>query len=238
MWHELDTLDAVFSRVSPLHDVALGVSVVHTEELTPLRPGVVVRSVLGRLLAPRELQHRCRPHTNRRPQAVDRRVAPTNHNHVLVLRVDVVAVLHVRVKEGLLAHVEEVHRLVDALELPAVDLELPRRSGACGEEDGVELLAELLESLVLADLDAGVEGDALCLKQVHATLDDFGLVELHVGYAVHEEPTDAVGPLEDGDGVARTVELLGRRQTSWAAPDDRHLLVSPHLGRPRFDPSL
>ncbi len=79
--------------------------------------------------------------------------------------------------------------------------------------------------------------DAFVAEQLDAAIDD-ALVELHVGDAVHQQAADAVGPLVDGDRVARLVELRGGGEAGGAAADDgdrlagavgRHAAARPSL---------
>ena len=71
-----------------------------------------------------------------------------------------------------------------------------------GEDDGVERGREIGRVEVRPDLDARLEGDPLGAQEVDPSLDEL-LGELHRRDPVHEQPADAVGPLEDGDEVAR-----------------------------------
>ena len=84
------------------------------------------------------------------------------------------------------------------------------------------------EILLLADVGAGDELDALGRQQIDAPLHD-ALVELHVRDAVHQQAADAVGPLVDGDRVADLVELRGGGQPGRPAADDRHPLAGALL---------
>src|SRR5205807_2463099 len=75
----------------------------------------------------------------------------------------------------------------------------------------------------------GDERHALGSHEVDAAL--YGaFVELHVGNAVHEQPANAVGTLEDGDRVTGPVELSGTGQARGAGADDGHFLARA-LGR-------
>ena len=80
------------------------------------------------------------------------------------------------------------------------------RSRACGraaaQDDRVEIAAKVFDLHVLADVGVGLEGDPFVFHQLDAAIDD-PLFELEVGDAVHQQAADAVGPLEDGDEMAR-----------------------------------
>jgi hypothetical protein len=64
---------------------------------------------------------------------------------------------------------------------------------------------------VLTHLGIRHELDALLGHEIDTTLNDF-LVELHVGDAVHQQPADSIGPLEDSHPIARLVKLIRARQ--------------------------
>ena len=55
------------------------------------------------------------------------------------------------------------------------------------------------------------------------------LLHLEVGDAVAEQAADAVGALEDGDGVPGAGELLRGGQAGGPGADDRHRLAGLHL---------
>jgi len=63
-------------------------------------------------------------------------------------------------------------------------------------------------------------------------------VQLHVGDAIHEEAAWAVGALEDGDGVAGLVELLGGGEAGGAGADDGDFFAGAHLGLLGKHPTL
>src|SRR5262249_40048369 len=124
---------------------------------------------------------------------------------------DVFAVREVAVEQALAALEQELHGQVHAAQAPALDRQLARLGGAAAEDDGVELGAQLLRRVRLADPGPGHAVDALLRHQLHATLHD-RLLQLQGRDAVHEQPADAVVALEHGDGVPGTVELRGARQ--------------------------
>ena len=143
----------------------------------------------------------------------------------------------VAVEQALGVGVQELHREVDALEIAALDGQSRaawwrRRTGRWRRTP-----AQLLGRIILADLAAGDEGDALGRHQIDAPLDE-ALVELHVGDAVHEQAADAVGALEDGDPVAGPVELGGGSQPGGAGADDGDLLAGAHGRRLGDDPAF
>src|SRR5262249_22045219 len=108
---------------------------------------------------------------------------------------------------------------------------------AATEHDGVEVLAQFRSGQILAHLAARHKLDALLYHEVDASLNR-ALVQLHVRDAVHKQPADTVGPLEDGDPMAGTVELLRCRQARRTGADDRHLLAGALGRRLGHDPAF
>ena len=114
---------------------------------------------------------------------------------------------------------QEIHGEMDAIELAARDRQVARLFGAAGEGDGVVLGRQFLDGDVLADMDAGVERDALGLHLLDAPVDD-GLVELEVGDAVAHQAADLGGLFIKVHIVAGAGELLGAGHAGRARADD------------------
>ncbi|GKT57393.1 conserved hypothetical protein [Colletotrichum tofieldiae] len=229
--------DAVLAGVLAHVLLDLGVAVVHAVDAGPLGPRVVAGTLRRGLGQKLEVDDRLGAVAHRGTDAVVTGVTTADDDDVLALGGDVGAVLKLGVEEGLGVLVQELHGVVDALELAALDGEVTGDGGAGGDDDGVVLGLEVHELDVLADGNAALEVDALGGHEVGTALDD-ALVELHVGDTVHEQTTGAVGTLIDGDGVPSAVELVGSGQTSGAGTDDGHLLAGADLGRGRDHPSL
>src|SRR5262245_52223225 len=66
---------------------------------------------------------------------------------------------------------EVVHREVHALEFAAGNREIARLAGAAGEQDRVELAAEIQHRDVVANVDARPEHDPFCRHQVEAPVE-------------------------------------------------------------------
>src|SRR5262249_50232104 len=83
--------------------------------------------------------------------------------------------------------------------------------------------------------------NAFLSHEIDAPLDD-GLVELHVGNPVHQQPTDAVGTLVYGYPVTGTVQLRCTGKPRRTRTNHSHLLASTLLRRicayPAFGKSL
>ncbi len=145
------------------------------------------------------------------PQAVGAGVAAADDDHALALCRDEVLVRDVVAGAPLVLERQELHREVDALQVAPGDVEVAGPGGAAAEADGVELVREIGGADVDADVDAGAEGDPLGLHLLEPAVEE-ALLHLEVGDAVAEQAADAVGPLEDGDGVAGARQLLGAGQ--------------------------
>jgi hypothetical protein len=114
---------------------------------------------------------------------------------------------------------EELHRVMDALELAAGDLEIARVLGAAGEKDGVEIAPQVGDGDVHADVGVDLELHSFGAHLLEAAVDEV-LLHLEVRDAVAEEAADAVALLEDGDGVAGAGELLGSGEPGGSGADD------------------
>ncbi len=102
--------------------------------------------------------------------------------------------------------------------------QVARRGGTAGEDDRVELLAQLVGRDVDTDVDAGAEDGAFGLHLREAAV-DVPLLHLELGNAVAQQAADAVGPLEHRDRVPGARELLRCSQTRRTRPDDGDLLA-------------
>ena len=73
---------------------------------------------------------------------------------------------------------------------------------------------------------------------VEPALED-ALLELELGNAVAQQAADAIGSLEDGDLVARTVQLIGCGEARRPGSDHRDALArAPPRRRVRRDPAF
>ncbi len=181
-----------------------------------------VGPLLGRARHDLELVHAGRALTVRGAQAVRAGVAAADDDDPLVLGGDgrlAVGVEHRVAVGGLVGPRQVLHRLVDAVELPARDGQVAPVGRAAGQHDRVELLAQFLGGDVDADVDAGLELGALGRHLLQAAV-DVALLHLEFGDAVAQQPADAVGPLEHRDVMAGPGQLLGGGQTGRTGSDD------------------
>ena len=169
--------------------------------------------------------------------AIGAGVAAADDDDVAILGGDEAAVA-VLIEDRLRVRGEEVHGEMDAFERTALDGKVAGLGGAGAEDDGVEVVHQFLRRNVLADLGVANKNDAFVLHLLDAAKHDFLLVEFHVRDAVHEEPTGAVGALEDGDVMAGAVELGGGAKTGWTRADDGDALVGAAGGSDGGDPAF
>ena len=230
------------ARILVVGEHGLLVAVVELEDLGPRGPRIVGGARLRRLGQNLEGDDVASALAQRRADAVVARVAAAHHEHALVLGqllqlFDVLALGLLRLLLLLLPALQEAHGEVDAVELSAGYVEVARPRGARRDQYGVVLDEQALRVDVLADLDVGAELDALLGHEVDASLHDV-LGQLHGRYAVAEEAADGVVPLEHGDQVADTVELMSGRQTGRARADDGHATTCALLGYLGLHPAL
>src|SRR5215475_1094481 len=87
--------------------------------------------------------------------------------------------------------------------------------------------------------DGGIrdKSDALLSHEIDAPPDD-SLIELHVGNAVHEQTTNAIGALVHGHPVPSTVQLRRASEPRGAGTNHSYLFSGTFFRRLRFDPAL
>src|SRR5262249_20289773 len=126
---------------------------------------------------------------------------------------------------------------VNALELAARDIEVPRLAGSAAEGDGVEIFAKLFDRDVLTDMGVGLEDHALGLHLLEATIETV-LFHLEVGDAIAQEAADAVAALVNRDLMTGAAQLLGAGQARGTRAHHRNLLAGQLLRRLRHDPAF
>jgi hypothetical protein len=235
--NELLGHDAVLTRVLAHVSLDLSVTVVDTVDARPLRPGVVAGTLRRRLREQLEVDDVLGTVTNGSTNAVVTSVTTTNDDDVLALGGDVCLVGKLGVEQRLRVLVQELHGEVDTLEVAVGDRKIARHGGTRRDDHGVVVFLERLQGdVALADEAAGDVLDTLGGHEVDTTLNDV-LVELHVGDTVHEETTNTVGTLVDGDLVAGLVQLIGSGETCGTRTDDGDGLARTPLRRSRNHPA-
>ena len=94
-------------------------TVIRLADLGPLGPRVVVGSRIGCLGHHLNLSHGFRPVADRRAHAVVAGIAAADDDQVFILRVHILFIRKIRVKQTLCVGCQEIHRKVDALGVPA-----------------------------------------------------------------------------------------------------------------------
>jgi hypothetical protein len=135
---------------------------------------------------------------------------------------------------------EELHRVVDAVELAAEDRQVAGGLGAAGHHQHVVVVQQPLDGNRHADLEVGAEDHAFSLHLRDAPVDQV-LFHFEVGDAVAEQAANPVGLLEYGGLVAGAGQLLRAGETRRTRSHHRHPLAGAarrDLGRdPAFVPS-
>ena len=216
---------------------ALGLAVVHLQHPGPLGPRIVRRTLL------RGLGHHLQRHQvgaalpQGRALTVVAGVAAADDEDILTCGADGLAVGKAAVQQALGHAGEVVHREMDALGIPAGDVQVPGLLCAAAEDDGVVALEQFGGIHGPAHIHVGAELHAFGLHDLDAALDD-GFVQLHVGNSVHQQAAHTVGTLEHSHRVAALVQVLGHRQARGAAADDGHALAGAGRGRGGVEPAL
>ena len=95
-----------------------------------------------------------------------------------------------------------------ALGVPAGHVQVAGLFCAAAQHYGIKICQQLLGGHGTAHIHAGAEHNTFGLHQLDPALDDC-LVQLHVGDAVHQKASHAVGAFKHRDGVAALVQVLG-----------------------------
>ena len=86
---------------------------------------------------------------------------------------------------------QEFHGVVDSLQLAARNLKIAGMFGAAGQDDRVEVAAQIFNGNIPADLSVGYELHALGGHLLEAAVDDVFL-QLELGNTVAKQAADAV----------------------------------------------
>ena len=132
---------------------------------------------------------------------------------------------------------QELHRLVDAVELAARHRQVTPRRRPARQHDGVGGRQQDVDVDAVADGGVGAEHRALGRHLVEAAV-EVALLHLELGDAVAQQPADAVGALEHDDGVPGARELLGGGQAGRPGPDHGDALAGAHRRHLRRHPAL
>ena len=173
----------------------------------------------------------------RRAQAIGAGVAAADDDHMLVLRSDRAATDDPILFATAVLRGQVLHREVDALELAAGHGQIARGRGPAGQHDRVEIATELIDRHLDADVRPGPERHPFLAHQREPAIED-AFLELELGNAVAQQPADAIGAFEDGDSMARTVQLICSGEACRTGADDGDLSAGAAGGRPDRDPAF
>jgi hypothetical protein len=172
-----------------------------------------------------------------RPHAIRAGVTTTDHDDALSSRPDTQAVIDDITRHATVLLREEVHCQVDATKLAAGHAQIAGSLRSTRKEHRVELGAKGIGRNVDARLHTGLEHHALVGELPNAFC-QHGLVHLEVRDPVSQKTTHAIGLLEHYHAVARTPQLLCRREPRGPRADDCHTIPRLVVRRARRDPSF
>mmetsp|Transcript_10690 Transcript_10690/g.29648 ORF Transcript_10690/g.29648 Transcript_10690/m.29648 type:complete len:362 (+) Transcript_10690:280-1365(+) len=230
--------DVIDARILTILFGCLGVAIVNLEYTRIVWPRVARGPRLARLAQKLQVNDAFRPVADGSADAIGPRVPAADDNYPLSFRRDEVAVRMVRVQQTLGIGRQELHGEVDAVQSPAVDGEVPRLGGACGQNNGIRFGFEGLDVDHFTDGGVRHKLDSLSGHQVNPPLDDLILAGLHVGHSIHHQPANAIGALEDCHGMSHFIELIGCGHARGPTADDGNAPSRPHRRRVGRDPAL
>lgn len=125
---------------------------------------------------------------------------------------------------------------MDALQVAIGDREVPRNRSTGSNDYCIVLRLELRNLQVFANMDTSHEFDTLGSHEIGPTLND-RFIQLHVRDTVHQQTTDTVCALIDGDQMSSLVELIGSSQPSRPRTNDGYPLSRTDRGWSRDHPT-
>src|ERR1035438_3176427 len=203
----------------------------------PERPRGGRRAIVGRFGQQLELGDTGRALAMTRPQAIGAGVAAADDDHALAGGQDGLGFRHRVAFVAAVLLRQKLHGEVNAPQVAAGHVEVARMFGAAGEQDGIELLAQILHWDIAAHLGAGLELDAFAAHLLQAPVDEV-LFHFEIGDAVAQQAADAVALFKHGDGVAGARQLLRGGQAGRARANHGHALAGLDGGRLRPDEAL
>ena len=111
-----------------------------------------------------------------------------------------------------------------SLQLAAFHGQVARFRSTAAQHNSVIFSRQGFSRHIFTDFHAGDKTDAFGRHEVHPAF-DHGFIQLHIGDAVHQQPTDAVSTFVDGDGMPGAVEQISRSQTGRAGTHDSHFFA-------------
>src|SRR5207244_868142 len=127
-------------------------------------------------------------------------------------RASLVQPRHVVAFATLIRFSQVLHREMDAFELATWYIQVPRRGGAAGQHDRVELASEIFHRHVAPDIAASPEVDTLVAHDLQTPIEE-PLFHFEFRDAVAEKTADTIRALQYHDRVPGFVQLICRGQT-------------------------
>ena len=134
-------------------------------------------------------------------ETVGARVAATDDDHALAPGADERLVGDRVALAALVLERQVLHREVNTAELAPGNRQVTRRARTAGEDDRVEVTPQIRDGDVDTDVRIRLEHDALLSHQLETPVQE-ALLHLELGDAVAQQAAEAVGALQNDDGVA------------------------------------
>src|SRR5258708_3712664 len=125
---------------------------------------------------------------------------------------------------------------MDALKVSAWQRKIPRPRRAAAKDNCIKLFRKLLGLIVRAHVYSRRKPDAFRGHQIEAPL-DHGLLQFHVGNAVHQQPAGPIRAFEDRHQVAGPIELAGASEPCRPRTNYGYLFARAHRRRFRHYPA-
>ena len=205
----LERIHAPGTHLATHRSDSLLLAVIGLLNVGPLRPGVARRALIGRSRQELKLAHAARALAHGGTHTVVTGIAAANDHNVQATRIDR-GLAAVENRHGRSRQV--VHGIHHARGINVRSRKPTRSTGAGSHHDGVKVV-EPGGNLGIAHVGTQLEHNTQLAHERHATL-DHGLLELHVGNAVHEQTARAVVALKHRHADAATRKLPCSHQTS------------------------
>ena len=220
----------VDSRIVTKYGNGFFLTVVCLADTGPLRPRIAFGTSVRQLRHHFQLYHRLAAVANGSTDAVVTRIAAADDDDILILGTDIVTVRQVGVDQALCGGFQEIHRIVNAVCVPTVCIDVSRIRRTTRQNDCIILFQQLLRRNVLAHIYAGAELYALFLHHVHTPL-YYSFFQLHVRDSVHQQTAYTVFPFEYCHMMSTLVQLQCCRQTGRTGTDHCHTLAGADFRR-------
>ena len=168
--------------------------------------------------------------------AVAPRVAAADHDHVLAGRQNLI-LDRVSLIAGILLR-QEFHREMDSLEVAAGDRQIAALRRPAGQQDRIELVAQLRRwgHSRRHSHCSGTRPLRLSICRIRRQTCDFSSLKSGMPYI--NSPPGRFGPLEDRHLMAGPIQLLGGGQSGRAGADHGHALAAARLAAARARANL